>query len=239
MKSRLVAGAGALVAAILGVVLVISYANGADARAQAGMKPTDVLVVTKPIPQGTSAASISGSVQLKSLPSDAVAPTALHSLDGMSGKVVSAAMQPGEQLLSDHLADPSTLTAPGSVAVPAGLQQVSFSISADRAVGGKLQAGDTVGVFLSFDHGAIPSGGPESSALVYHSVLITSVQGVTQPADNSKPATGNLTLTVAVTDVQATKIVFAAQWGTIWLSKEQPNLPQTTPSPIDRSKVYQ
>ncbi|KHL05051.1 Flp pilus assembly protein CpaB [Sinomonas humi] len=239
MKSRLVAGAAALVAAILGVVLVISYANGADARAQAGMQPTDVLVVTKAIPQGTPAANISGSVQLKSLPASAVAPTALHSLDGMSGKVVAAAMQPGEQVLSDHLADPSTLTAPGSVAVPAGLQQVSFTVNADRAVGGKLQAGDTVGIFLSFDHGALPSGGPESTALVYHSVLITSVQGVTQPIDNAKPATGTITLTVAVNDVEATKIVFAAQFGTIWLSKEQANLPQTTPSPIDRSKVYQ
>ncbi|WP_138442266.1 Flp pilus assembly protein CpaB [Sinomonas susongensis] len=239
MKSRLVAGAAALVAAILGVVLVISYANGADARAQAGMKPTDVLVVTKPIPQGTSAANLSDSVQLKSLPASAVAPTALHSLDGMSGKVVSTAMQPGEQLLSDHLADPSTLAAPGSVPVPAGLQEVSFTVTADRAVGGKVQAGDTVGLFLSFGGGAIPSGGPESTALVYHSVLVTSVQGVTQPTDNSKPAAGTITLTVAVNDVQATKIVFTAQWGTIWLSKEQANLPQTTPNPIDRSKVYQ
>ncbi|MDR6620924.1 Flp pilus assembly protein CpaB [Sinomonas atrocyanea] len=239
MKSRLVAGAAALVAAILGVVLVVAYANGADARAQAGMKPTDVLVVTKPIPEGAPAAGIADSVQLKPLPASAVAPTALHSLDGMSGKVVSVAMQPGEQLLSDHLADPSTLTAPGSVAVPPGLQQVSFSINADRAVGGKLQAGDTVGVFLSFDHGAVPAGGPESTALVYHSVLITSLQGEPQNPDNSKPATGAVTVTVAVNDTQATKIVFAAQWGTIWLSKEQPNLPQTTPNPIDRSKVYQ
>jgi pilus assembly protein CpaB len=70
-------------------------------------------------------------------------------------------------------------------------------------------------------------------------VLITSVQGVAQPVDNAKPATGTITLTVAVNDVEATKIVFAAQFGTIWLSKEQANLPQTTPSPIDRSKVYQ
>lgn len=239
MKSRLVAGAAALVAAILGVVLVISYANGADARAQAGMKPTDVLVVTKPIPQGTPAANIGDSVQLKSLPASAVAPTALHALDGMSGKVVSTALQPGEQLLSDRLADPSSLTAPGTVPVPAGLQEVSFQLGADRAVGGRLQAGDVVGIFLSFDHGAVSSGGPESTALVYHMVLITNVQGA-QTADNSgKPATAPLMITAAVTDAQATKIVFAAQFGTIWLSKEQASSPQGNSATVDRSKVYQ
>lgn len=240
MKSRLVAGAAALVAAILGVVLVVSYANGADARAQAGMKPTDVLVVTKPIPQGTPAANIGDSVQLKSLPASAVAPTALHSLDGMSGKVVSTALQPGEQLLSDRLADPSSLTAPGTVPVPAGLQEVSFQLGPDRAVGGRLQAGDVVGIFISFDHGAVSSGGPESTALVYHMVLITNVQGGAQTGDNSgKPATTPLMITAAVTDAQATKIVFAAQYGTIWLSKEQANSPQGNSGTIDRSKVYQ
>ena len=239
MKSRLVAGAAALVAAILGVVLVISYANAADSRAQAGMKPTDVLVVTKAVPQGTAVDKLGDSVQIKTLPAEAIAPTALHSLDGMSGKVVSTALQPGEQLLSDRLADPNTLTAPGTVPVPAGLQEVSFQLGPDRAVGGRLQAGDVVGIFLSFDHGAVSSGGPESTALVYHTVLITNVQGA-QTGDNSgKPATTPLMITAAVTDAQATKIVFAAQYGTIWLSKEQANSPQGNSGTVDRSKVYQ
>lgn len=240
MKSRLVAGAAALVAAIIGVVLVISYAGGADARAQAGMKPTDVLVVTKPVPAGTTADQLGDFVQLKTLPASAIASTALHSLDGTSGKVVSTALQPGEQLLSDRLVAPNSLSAPGTVPVPAGLQEVSFQLGPDRAVGGRIQAGDVVGIFLSFDHGALPSGGPESTQLTFHTVLITSVQGGQAPSsDNSgKPATAPLLITAAVTDAQATKIVFAAQFGTIWLSKEQQNAqgPTTT---IDRGKVYQ
>jgi pilus assembly protein CpaB len=240
MKSRLVAGAAALVAAIIGVVLVISYAGGADARAQAGMQPTDVLVVTKPVPAGTTADQLTGFVQLKTLPASAIASTALHSLDGTSGKVVSTALQPGEQLLSDRLVAPNSLTAPGTVPVPAGLQEVSFQLGPDRAVGGRIQAGDVVGIFLSFDHGALPSGGPESTQLTFHTVLITSVEGGQAPSsDNSgKPATAPLLITAAVTDAQATKIVFAAQFGTIWLSKEQQNAqgPTTT---IDRGKVYQ
>ncbi|WP_138414202.1 Flp pilus assembly protein CpaB [Sinomonas gamaensis] len=240
MKSRLVAGAAALVAAIIGVALVISYAGGADARAQAGMKPTDVLVVAKPVPAGTTAEQLGDFVQLKTLPASAIASTALHSLDGTSGKVVSTALQPGEQVLSDRLVAPNSLSAPGTVPVPAGLQEVSFQLGPDRAVGGRIQAGDVVGIFLSFDHGALPSGGPESTQLTYHTVLITSVQGGQAPSsDNSgKPATAPLLITAAVTDAQATKIVFAAQFGTIWLSKEQQNAqgPTTT---IDRGKVYQ
>lgn len=251
MKSRLVAGAAALVAAIIGVALVISYANAADARAQEGMKPTDVLVVTKSVPQGTAVDKLGDSVQLKTLPAAAIAPTALHSLDGMSGKVVSTTLQPGEQLLSDRLTSPDSLVAPGTVPVPAGLQEVSFQLGPDRAVGGHLQAGDVVGIFLSFDHGAVSSGGPESTDLVYHTVLITNVQGAPAPtpaasssdsnsnSNSAKPATAPLMITAAVTDAQATKIVFAAQFGTIWLSKEQTNAPQGPNSPVDRSKVYQ
>ncbi|MEA5453436.1 RcpC/CpaB family pilus assembly protein [Sinomonas sp. JGH33] len=245
MKSRLVAGAAALVAAIIGVVLVISYANGADARAQAGMQPTDVLVVVKAVPQGTPSEQLGDSVKLKTLPADAIAPTALHSLDGMSGKVVSTALQPGEQLLSERLVAPNSLAQPGTVPVPAGLQEVSFQLSPDRAVGGKLQAGDTVGIFLSFDHGAVPTGGPESTELAFHTVLLTSVQGGQATTDssssttNAKPATVPLMITVAVTDVQAAKIVFAAQFGTIWLSKEPANAAHSNTGPIERGKVYQ
>ncbi|WP_430296510.1 Flp pilus assembly protein CpaB [Sinomonas sp. B1-1] len=242
MKSRLLAGAAALVAAIIGVVLVISYANGADSRAMAGLQPTQVLVVAKPVAQGTSVDKLAASLELRTLPADAVAPTALTSLEGTSGKVTTTELAPGEQLLAGRLASPASLVRPGTVPVPAGFQEVSFQLDPARAVGGHLQAGDTVGMFLSFDKGAVPAGqGPESTDLTLHKVLLTAVDGAqsSESSDSGKAATGTLTLTVAVTDVQATKIVFANEFGKVWLSKEPKGAADSNSGPVDRGKVYQ
>ncbi|GAB2764883.1 Flp pilus assembly protein CpaB [Sinomonas soli] len=239
MKSRLVAGAAALAAAILGVILVLAYANGADARAMAGLQPTQVLVVVKPIPAGTAAEKIKDSLQLRTLPAEAIAPTALRSLDGTAGKVTTADLSEGEQLLADRLATPQALAEPGTVPVPAGLQEVSFQLDAQRAVGGRLAAGDTVGLFLSFDKGAVPSGGPESTSLTYAGMLVTSVQRAPQTTESATVTpTTPFIITVAANASQASRIVFASEFGKIWLSKQPAGSAQPGPGPIDRGKVY-
>ncbi|GAB4099302.1 Flp pilus assembly protein CpaB [Sinomonas halotolerans] len=242
MKSRLVAGAAALVAAVIGIVLVLSYASGADSRAMAGMSPKDVVVVVKAVPAGSPAETVAQSVEVRSLPADAVAPSALTSLDGTAGKVASVALEPGEQLLSERLVSPESLAQPGTVPVPKGLQEVSFQLDPQRAVGGRLAAGDTVGVFLSFEKGAVPEG--ESTKHALHRVLLTSVQRAPQAeaAEGQDAASalpgGALIFTVAVTSEQAQKIVFSAQFGTIWLSKESKDAGPGAENPIVVKEVY-
>jgi pilus assembly protein CpaB len=243
MKSRLIAGAAALVAAIIGVLLVLSYAQGADARAMAGMQPSQVLVVVKPVPAGTPADKLADFVQARTLPAEAIAPSALHTLDGTAGKVTTVDLQTGEQLLAERLADPQSLAKPGTVRVPAGLQEVSFQLDPQRAVGGQIAAGDTVGLFLSFDKGAIPTGGPESTDLAFSGMLITSVQQAGKTSDSSASATSApttpLVVTVAANAAQASRIVFASEFGKIWLSKQPAGATQPGPGPIDRGKAYQ
>ena len=243
MKSRLVAGAVALVAAVLGVVLVLNYANGADRRAMAGLEPTEVLVVAKAVPEGTPVEQLKGSLEVRSLPADAVVPAALTSLDGQAGTVTTTALTPGEQLVPERLATPETLAEPGTVPVPKGLQEVSFQLDPQRAVGGRLAAGDTVGLFLSIDAGAVAAPeGPESTSLALHTVLVTSVQRAPQAegtdGGTALPA-GALLVTVAVTDAQAQKIVFTAEYGSLWLSKEPADATRSATTPVDRKKVYQ
>lgn len=243
MKSRLIAGTAALVAAIIGVVLVLSYASGADARAMAGMQPSQVLVVVKPVPAGTATDKLADYLQSRTLPAEAIAPSALRTLDGTAGKVTTADLQTGEQLLSGRIADPQSLVKPGTVQVPAGLQEVSFQIDPQRAVGGRIAAGDTVGLFLSFDKGAVASGGPESTSLTFTGMLVTSVQQAGKTSDSSASATAApttpLMVTVAANAAQASRIVFAGEFGKIWLSKQPAGATQPGPGPIDRGKAYQ
>jgi pilus assembly protein CpaB len=238
MKSRLVAGLAAVLLAIVGAVLTFSYAQGADQRAVKDLQPKAVLIVAKTIPAGTPVESMKASLATEQLPGTAVAKTALATVDGETGKVAAVDLVPGEQLVSERLVAPNELKAPGSVDVPAGLQEISFQVDPVRVVGGRLTPGEHVGIFISMDKGGIEAkADKETTQLAIRKVLVTAVQrapeaAAAKPAPSAAPTdptanpqdttlpTGALLLTVAVKDTDAAKIVFASEYASIWLSKE-------------------
>ena len=107
MKSRMLAGVSAVVLAIIGAVLIVTYAQGADQRAMKDMDPSGVLVVTKAVPAGSSIDIVQASVAVQQVPATAVAKTALKNLDDSAGKVAAVDLVPGEQLLAERLVDPT------------------------------------------------------------------------------------------------------------------------------------
>lgn len=256
MKSRLLAGSAAALLAVIGVVLVFSYAQGADQRAVQNLSPVDVLIVKTSIPAGTPVESMQASVSTQQLPQSAVPQSALHTLADSAGKVAAVDLLPGEALVSERLVAPDALKTPGVVKVPAGFQEVSFQLEPQRVVGGRLVPGDHVGIFISMSAGGIDAKPDKSSTeLTIHKVLLTAVQRAPQagasqqptpspssgaaanPADTSLP-TGSLLLTVAVNDVDAAKIVFAAEFEKIWLSKEPMDAKDSGPTIIQPGGVY-
>ena len=235
MKSRLLAGLAAVVLAIVGAILVVSYAQGADTRAVQNLEPVSVMVVQKAIPAGTPVDTLRAFVTSQELPGKAVSKTALKNLDGLAGKVTAVELLPGEQLVAERLVEPEALQASGSVKVPKGLQEVSFQLEPQRVVGGRIAAGDHVGIFINLKEGGLEAKPDKStSQLTVHKVLVTSVQrapvatpspdpaagGSAASAEDTSLPTGSLLLTVAVNDVNATKIVYAAEFEKLWLSKE-------------------
>jgi pilus assembly protein CpaB len=253
----LLAGAAAAVLAIVGAMLVISYAQGADQRAVKNLEPVAVLVVKTAIPAGTPVESMTASVATEQLPGAAVTDSSLKSLDGSKGKVAAVDLVPGEQLVAERLVEPEELKTQGSVVVPAGLQEVSFQLEPDRVVGGRLAPGDHVGVFVSMDEGGLEDrADKETTKLTVRKALVTAVQRAPEAAPTAAPSptasadpnaadpkdttlpTGSLMLTVAVSDVDAAKIVFAAEYAKMWLSKEPTNAKDNGPRIIQRSEVY-
>ncbi|MEW1805645.1 Flp pilus assembly protein CpaB [Pseudarthrobacter sp. NPDC080039] len=244
MKTRLLGGIVALVLAVVGTLLLISYVQGSEARAQADLQPIDVLVVEKQIPQGSTLDQIKSAVKLTSLPSASVPNGALKSLDGLDGKVASADLVPGEPLLGVRLVDPTSLAAPGSVPVPAGMQEISVQLDAQRVVGGRIAAGDTVGVVALF-----AGDGPDGATAqqIFHKVLVTSVQrAVTQSSAsnqasseqaNTQLPTGQLLVTFARSDADAQKIAFAAEFGKLWLTKEPASATESAPAVIKKVEL--
>lgn len=248
MKSRLLAGTAAVALALVGALLIIFYANGADQRALATIETVDVMVVKTAIPAGTPVGDMAASLVVEKVPAAGVANTALANLDGKEGTVSAVDLVPGEQLLAERLVTEEDANSPGAVEVPAGLQEVSFLLEPQRVVGGRITTGNTVGIFLSFENGAYkPATGDATTQLTLRKVLVTAIQratpseepaeGEASPQDTTLPA-GSLLVTVAVNDVDAGKIVFASEFGTLWLTKEPLDAQDNGPRVERKEGIY-
>lgn len=257
MKARLLGGIAALVVAIIGTVLLVSYVQGADRRALANTETTEVYVIQKAIAPGTAASNFGDSVVKKSVPKSAVASGSVTTLSELGGKVSAVGLVPGEQLLATRMVDPTQLLGAGRIAVPTGLQEVTVKLSIDRMIGGNLKAGDTVGVILSFAENE-KRNLPDQSQLVFHKVLVTAVQNSTgtvpqeQAASTEKAsdgalgskssaaqANGGYLVTLARSSVDVEKIVHAIEFGTVYLSKEADSSTTENTGIMERIRVFQ
>lgn len=244
MRRRFLAAVVALVLLVAGTAVLLAYVHGADARALAGARTVDVLVVDKPIPAGTAAGDIAGMVRTEVVPAKVALPGRVTDVGELSGRVATVDLEPGEQLLAARFQRPADMQAPGTVPVPAGLQEVSVLLEPQRAVGGRLAAGDTVGVLASFK----PDVAHYETHAVLHHVLITQIQGAPAPADNSSdPKTASaasatpaqsLMVTLAVSAAQAEAVVFSAEHGTLWLTLEPKNAPTGGTSVVTPDTIY-
>ena len=248
MKSRLLAGTAAVALALVGAILIIFYANGADQRALATIEAEDVLVVKAAIPAGTPVDDMAERLVTEKVPAAGVSDTALRTLDGKAGTVSAVDLVPGEQLLAERLIAPGEFQDKGAVEVPTGFQEVSLQLEPQRVAGGRINVGDHVGIFLSFEDGAYkPKPEDATTQLTLRKVLVTAVQrtaspekpaeGEANPQDTTLPA-GTLMLTVAVNDIDAGKIVFASEFGRLWLTKEPLDAQDNGPRVERKEVVY-
>src|SRR5690242_3384370 len=228
---RLLAAFAALLLLVVGSVVLLAYVNGADARALAGVRSVDVLVAEQLIPKGTSGDQLADLVGTEKVPAKTAVAGRVTELSALAGQVADVDILPGEQLLSGRFVSPASLTAPDRVDVPKGLQEVSVLLEPQRAVGGRLAAGDTVGVLVSM---TMQDGSATTHAVLHH-VLVTQVQGAPTPVDpkakpdGTDPATassgspapsGSLLVTLAVDAAQSEAVVFGVEHGSLWLSLE-------------------
>jgi pilus assembly protein CpaB len=239
---RILAAVAALVLALVGTVVLVAYVRGADARAMAGVQTVSVLVVDQPVAAGTPGDQLADLVRSELVPAKAAVPGRVTDLAELVGTVASVDLQPGEQLLAARFVAPDDLRAAGAVALPAGDQEVSVLLEPQRAVGGRLSAGDTVGVYLSI-------GGQDggSTHAVLHGVLVTQVQGAPAAATDTAAAddpgaaatpSQSLLITLAVTAEEAEPIVFGMEHGTLWLSLEPAGADNGDTTVISPGNVY-
>jgi pilus assembly protein CpaB len=247
LRRRLLAALAALVLAVVGAVVLVAYARGADRRALEGVASVPVYVITAPIAKGTSADDLGSKVRAELVPVKAAAADRVRFLHDITGKVATVDLEPGEQLLSSRFGSPSSLQAPGTVATPKGDGNLAIQLDPQRAIGGRVAAGDKVGVYVSYK---LPDG-TGVTHVVLHRVLVTQVQGAPVQPDAAAPdqkdavsssggaaPTSNLMVTLAVSAQQAEAVVFGVEHGQIWLSLEPKDASTGGTDVITQQNIY-
>jgi pilus assembly protein CpaB len=240
VRTRLLTALAALVLAIVGGFLVSAYVQGADQRALAGAKTVEILVVNEPVPAGTPTEQLAQYLTVKALPASVVAAGALSDLSTVGGKVTAVDLVPTEQLLESRLVAADERTIDGAVPVPEGLQEVTVPLAPDRVLGGTIRAGDTVGIFVTMVQNE-----RDTTHLLFHKVLVTNVQGAPAlPAEGTDALTAPVPtapmyITFARNSADAEKIVFATQYGSIWLSREPEGADETGTRMVTRDGFFQ
>jgi pilus assembly protein CpaB len=250
----LLGGIAALLVAIIGTVLLVSYVQNADKRALASTETESVYVVEKTVAAGAGIDKVAGAIVKKEVPKLAVAAGAVTDLNQVGQKVAAVDLMPGEQLLTARLVEANAILGPSRVQVPTGMQEITLKLPIERVVGGTLSAGDTVGVFLSMEDSAAKSGGTQ---LTFHKVLVTAAQfsngsaAKPQEASTEEKSTGGALaskkdassddiylITLARNSADAEKIIFATEFGSVYLSKEPANAVEGTSGVVNTGRLF-
>ena len=235
MVGRVLLIIAAFVVAALGVLLVFLYAQGADDRALQGLEPTPVLVLTKPVPAGTSvtAAVEAGAFELVDRPVDAVPSGALSDTAEVLDSVTLLDLYPGEILLSQKLGDP---TERDLITIPDGLIATSYVLDAPNRVADFIAPGSEIAVFVTVEEAreeqtdeaageVIADDTTQSTRLLLPEVKVLAVgtaATVTQTRTNPDGAEETIEvdralITLGVSQQQAEQLILGQTLGSLYL----------------------
>jgi pilus assembly protein CpaB len=251
-KRRTLGIVAAVLCAIIGTVALVGYVNSAKNKAEAKEALTNVYVVDEVIPKGADAETVKASVSVEKVPNRLVQPGAITNLEDVdAAKIAATDLQPGDQLLTARLALKNQVDPDVTDKV-----QVSAQLTPERAVGGTLQKGDTVGVYLSFppfdtnkaqSDTTTPDKTPNTTHLEFQHVAVTNIQATSEPVLDDKASTDHkleqvtasqYIVTLALTPAESERFVYGAEFGKVWLSNEPASVSDDGSHLITLGNVY-
>lgn len=142
-----------LVLGVVAVVLLMSWASQRDRTLLQQVNMTDVLVATRDIPPNTILDE--RLVQRIQVPQKYVQPKAVSDINLVRGRVASAPIPAGAQVLDTYLEEEGRLAL--AYEVPRGRRALTIAVTQISGVGGNIRPGNFVDIFGTFEFGR-PSG---------------------------------------------------------------------------------
>jgi pilus assembly protein CpaB len=155
-RRRIIGIVAATFLALIGTFALVSYVQSARDDAVGQETLVDVYVVDKLVPKGAEPETIKSAVSVEQVPSRLIQSGAITSLDDIGDLVAASDLQPGDQLLTARLATRELVFEEVTDKV-----QIAVRLDAERAVGGAIEKGVLVGVYLSFEPFGLDESGQE------------------------------------------------------------------------------
>jgi pilus assembly protein CpaB len=218
------------IAALLGLVAaftVTSYANRAKQEALGQAELVNVMVAAQPLPVGLTLDELADRklVGVREVPKEFVAEGALDGEAGMGDKVLAVGLAPGEQLTSGKFK--ASKDAGLAFTVPEDMVAVAIPIDDMKAAGNLVKVGDLVNVVGT----AKNVDDKEFTKTVLQKVQVLAVGSSLENAEPAKSAAGGIggvdtggqakagrTVTLALSQANAEKLIFMQDQGRIWLT---------------------
>lgn len=235
MGRRILAIFAAAVIALVGVISVMLYARGADARAVSANQPTSVYVSTKAIPAATQLkdALRDGSLVKTVVPAKAVPLGALADVNADNSSLVAVTdIAPGEYVLASRFG--STPQGTKAIEVPQGKVAVAVQLTDPARVGSFVTPGSHIAIFDSYKIKALGdspaakqlnAGDIKGTSLLLDNVLVIGMGGTAlnpgtqtsgQNGQQPAPAAPSFLVTVAVTPQESARLIHAINTGDLY-----------------------
>jgi pilus assembly protein CpaB len=230
MGRRVLVVLAAVVVALIGVVAVVVYAQGADARAVADQQPQTVYIAKQLVPAGTTAAEavatglmVPTQVAAKGLPLGA-----LSTVDEATGKLLALTdIAPGEFVTAGRFG--STPLGQKAIQVPDGQVAISLALSDPARVGAFVSPGSHIVIYDTYVPPVAAAGTTAAAAaaaakqtrVLLDDVLVIAMGSTTltppaATAGAAQPAAAGALVTVALPPALAAKLVQGIQTGTLY-----------------------
>jgi pilus assembly protein CpaB len=220
VRNIVIAGGLAAVA----VIAVLLYTSNVRDKARQDQHRVQVLVAARDIQAGTTGKQVIDQHLL--VPKDIVqtdqVPGALTTAAGLDNLVVAQTIYHGQQVPSAVFQPP--LTTGTSLQIRATERAISVPVDTDSGLIGTLHDGDHVDVLLAYKG---DNGGPS-----FTRPLLRNVQVLTAPAAGDA---GHVLL--KLTDVDATKLLYAEQFQKVWLVERPKAQAQDSPAALETSST--
>lgn len=187
-------------------------------RAESGPETVEVLVSTRDIPAGQDLDPLieEGAFRTKEVAREDLVPGVITDVYQLRGQRTAYPIVAEEQIPAARLA--GALQAQGGIlGIPEGLHAASVALEPQRVVAGAIRQGDHVEVFGTF--GTRAASGGSTTRVVIPDALVLAVE---LPEEGIGAGT-NAIVTLAVSPVQASMLIYAQEQGTVWLTLLPPN----------------
>jgi len=210
--------------ALVGVVLVLLYVTGYRKHVQSGTDLTQVFVAARDIPEGTTGSALAGGgyLERESVLRRNVVAGAISSPDKIASLAVGGTIVSGEQVTVRQF---RPVAQQGVLASISGNQRaMTVPGDADQLLSGIVKDGDHVDVVVDVGYGIKAAGGGLSRSVAR--IVLRNLLVLRAPTDGSS-------ITFALTDTQAQKLLFVMKNSQWWLVLRPVARPADSPESIE------